>query len=307
MAMMKQSRIKSSDWKRTAFIVGMLALPLLQFAIFFLYVNVNTIRMSFKHISGATGEITPWSIQNYVNFFNELSTLPRYGRALKNSLLFGANDLLLLTISVIFAYFFYKKVRGAKIFRIIFFLPSIISIVIFVMVYKFMFNPNTGNLVGKILGLVMKNPPDFYGGENQVLWITTYCLWVGTGYNILIMGGAMGNLPEDVMEYSRLEGVGYAKELFLIVIPMIWPTISVGILSAFTTMFTLYLQVDLLGSIHGSNIKCESIAYIINSKVKSGQDLEMAATIGVCFTIFAIPFLIVVRKLLDKVNQAFEG
>lgn len=299
-------KMKKSQWKRTAFIVGMLALPLLQFFVFFVYVNIDTIFMSFERVESLT-EVDKWSLGNYREFFRELRMLPQMKRAILNSLAYGFNDIILLVISVIFAFFFYKKVRGAKIFRIIFFLPSIISIVIFVMVYKFMFNPNTGNLVGQILGVFMESPPDFYGGEHQVLWVMMYCLWVGTGYNILIMCGAMGNLPEDVMEYSRLEGLGYARELFQIVIPMIWPTISVGILASLTTMFTLYLQVDLLGSIHGSLIECESIAYLINSKVKAGTNLEMAATIGVCFTIMAIPLIIIVRKSLEKIGESFEN
>ena len=305
---MKQSKIKKTDWKRTAFIVGMLALPLLQFAIFFLYVNVNTIRMSFEYVDPEDiTQVDKWSLRHYERFFRELRTLPQFKRAIINSLRYGFNDLVLLTISVIFAYFFYKKVRGSKIFRIIFFLPSIISIVIFIMVYKFMFNPNTGNLVGKIMGVFSNSPPEFYAGEKQTLWVMMYCLWVGTGYNILIIGGAMGNLPDDVMEYSRLEGVGYARELFQIVVPMIWPTIAVGLLGSLTTMFTLYLQVDLLGGIHGSLIECESIAYLINNKIKSGTELEWAATIGVSFTIIALPFIIIVRKTLDGIGKYFEG
>ena len=303
---MKQTKIKRKDWKRTAFIVGMLALPLLQFAVFFLYVNINTVRMSFEYVEDIT-KVDKWSLRNYERFFRELRTLPQFKRAIINSLRYGFNDLILLTISVIFAYFFYKKVRGAKLFRIIFFLPSIISIVIFIMVYKFMFNPNTGNLVGKIMGVFSDSPPEFYAGEQQTLWVMMYCLWVGTGYNILIIGGAMGNLPEDVMEYSRLEGVGYARELFQIVVPMIWPTITVGLLGSLTTMFTLYLQVDLLGGIHGSNIECESIAYLINSQVKAGTNLEWASAIGVSFTLIALPFIIIVRKSLEKIGKYFEG
>jgi ABC-type sugar transport system permease subunit len=104
-----------------------------------------------------------------------------------------------------------------------------------------------------------------------------------------------------------LEGVGYARELFQVVVPMIWPTIAVGLLGSLTTMFTLYLQVDLLGGIHGSNINCESIAYLINSNIKAGTNLEWAAAIGVSFTIIALPFIIIVRKTLDGIGKYFEG
>ena len=150
------------------------------------------------------------------------------------------------------------------------------------------------------------DPPEWFANTSdyQMPLIMGYCLWVGTGYNILIMGGAMANLPEEVMEYSRIEGVRYPRELFTIVIPMIWPTISVGIIGSVTTMFTLFLQVDLLtggGTFHQST----TIAYMINGIVKGGTDLEWAATLGVCFTIAAIPIIIVVRKTLEKVSDGF--
>jgi ABC-type sugar transport system permease subunit len=155
----------------------------------------------------------------------------------------------------------------------------------------------------------IENAPQFdYGKDYLVVLIMFYCLWVGTGYNILIMGGAMANLPEEVMEYSRLEGVGYVSELFRVVLPMIWPTISVAILGSLTTMFTLFIQVDLLtGGSGGDNNQAYTIAFMINKSISSGSSaaLNYASTIGVFFTVIATPIVIIVRKALDKLNDRF--
>ena len=302
--MAAEKKTGNKNTARTIFIIGMLALPILQYLIFFVYVNIDTILMSFQI---RTLESVEWSLLNYTRFFNELDN-GQIGMAVRNSLLFGLNDLLLLLISVIFSYFFYKKIRWGGFFKIVFFLPSIISIVIFVMVYKYMFDTRLG-IVNPILSLfgVTEFPEWFTGGSpNQMPLIMGYCLWVGTGYNILIMSGAMGNLPEDVMEYSRLEGVDYFTELFAIVIPMIWPTISVGILSSCTTMFTLFIQVDLMTG-GGTFRQSTTIAYMINGVVKGGTDLEWAAALGICFTVVATPIIIIVRTILDKINEKFEG
>ncbi len=301
---MAEVKSKKRNVKRNLFIIGMLAFPVLQYLVFFVYVNINTISLSFQV---RTLEKVEWGLGNYRRFFNELG-LGQIGAAVKNSFLFGLNDLFLLLISLVFSYFFFKKIRGAGVFRIIFFLPSIISIVIFVMVYQYMFDPSMG-VVNKILALFGNtDPPEWFAttSKYQMGLLMGYCLWVGTGYNILIMGGAMGNLPEDVMEYSRLEGVDYFRELFMIVIPMIWPTISVGILSSCTTMFTLFIQVDLMTG-GGTFNQSTTIAYMINGVVKGGTDLEWAATLGICFTIVATPIIIAVRTILDKINEKFEG
>ena len=132
--------------------------------------------------------------------------------------------------------------------------------------------------------------------------IMLYCLWVGTGYNILILGGAIANIPEEVMESARMDGVKMRHELFLFVIPLIWPTISVSILGAATTMFTLFIQVDLLTGRYAP-----TIAYRINSIIAGGKpnELSEAAAIGLIFTIVATPIIILVKKVLDKASESF--
>lgn len=294
---------KKHNWKRTSFIISMLTLPILQFLIFFVYVNIDTVVMSFqeRRLAGIS-----WGLGNYRRFFNELG-LGEIGYAVKNSLLIGLNDLFLLLISVIFSYFFFKKIRAAGFFRIIFFLPSVISIVIFVMVYKYMFDPNIGIVNHILKWFGNENPPEWLANTSnyQLPLVMGYCLWVGTGYNILIMGGAMANLPEEVMEYSRLEGVGYFQELFKVVIPMIWPTISVGILTSVTTMFTLFIQVELITENGGTFHQSTTIGFMINSIVKGGTDFEWAATLGICFTVVAIPIIIGVRKAMEKIGDNF--
>ena len=295
-------KLKTKNAKRIIFIVGMLALPLLQWLVFFVFVNINTITMSFQ--DQRPGADPGFSLVNYRNFFMDLRSTDKFLYAIRNSLLFGLNDLFLLFISLVLAYFFYKKIRWSSFFRIIFFLPSIISIVIFITAYQNMFNMGVIDSMLNIFGF--EELPDWFANTSPWLvpLIMLYCLWVGTGYNILIMGGAMGNLPEDVMEYSRLEGVNYFNEFFRVVIPMIWPTVMVGVLGSITIMFTLFLQVDLMTVNGGTKGQAMTISYMINGYVKS-RDLGRASTYGVIFTIIAMPIIILIRKALDKVSAYF--
>ena len=295
-------KLKTRKTQRIIFIVGMLALPLLQWLIFFVFVNINTITMSFQ--DQRPNADPGFSLVNYRNFFMDLRSTKKFVYAIRNSLLFGLNDLFLLFISLVLAYFFYKKIRWSAFFRIIFFLPSIISIVIFITAYQNMFNMGVIDSLLNTFGI--KELPDWFANTSPWLvpLIMLYCLWVGTGYNVLIMGGAMGNLPEDVMEYSRLEGVNYFHEFFRVVIPMIWPTVMVGVLGSITIMFTLFLQVDLMTVNGGTTGQAMTVAYMINGYVKS-RDLGRASTYGVIFTVIAMPIIILIRKALDKISVHF--
>ncbi|MBR2337445.1 MAG: sugar ABC transporter permease [Clostridia bacterium] len=292
--------------KKLAFAWGMLAYPILQFLVFFVYVNIDSVLMSLTWVQTWRETAIFPTFHFFEKFFRDLfvDKLDQVVFALRNSLLVGLNDIVLVILSVTLAYFFYKKVPGRNTFRIIFFIPSIVSIVIYTMVYKYMFNPTIGP-VSKALQWVFgwneSTTPLWFSQKNGIWMIMLYCLWVGTGYNILILGGAIANLPEEVMESARLDGAKMRHELFLLVIPMIWPTISVSILGAVTTMFTLFLQVELL-----TQGDAPTIAYLINSKIQgSPNSRSEAAAIGLTFTVVATPIILIVKKILDKVSDSF--
>ncbi|MDD7214197.1 MAG: sugar ABC transporter permease [Clostridia bacterium] len=293
--------------KRLIFVWSMLALPILQFVVFFIYVNINSFFMSFQNVNYGTGKIE-WSLVNYKRFFYELTHFDNFRRAILNSLWAGGNNLLLLVLSLVFAYFFYKKVPGGKVFRIVFFIPSIISIVVYTMVYKYMFDSELGpvNKLLQLLGVPDKNIPIWFNDKRYAYSLVMfYCLWVGVGYNILIYGGAMANVSTDVIEYGRLEGVNMRQELFLLIVPMMWPTIAVSLLGCVSVIFSLFIQVQMLtgGGPDNSSI---TIAYIINSQIKgSSANPEWATCIGWCFAVVATPILILMRKGIDKLSDEF--
>lgn len=293
--------------KKLLFVWGMLALPLLQWLIFFVYVNIDSILMSFQAMNYTTGKIE-WTLNNYKRFFYEWNALDTMKNAVWNSVLAGLNNMVLILISLVLSYFFYKKIPGRSFFRIVYFLPSVISIVIYTMVYKFMFDTSVGpiNTILKTFGVAVTDLPKWFGDTNLAFpLVLLYCLWVGTGYNILILGAAMEGLPEDVMEYSKLEGVSRTRELFQIVVPMIWPTLAVAILGSVTTVFTLFIQVELLTE-GGPGGASQTISFLVNSIIKgTNNDLEWGATMGLVFTIVAAPIIIALKKLLDKIGERF--
>lgn len=279
--------------RKLVFIWLLLILPLAHFAIFFLYSNIYSFILSFQTSTGN------WTTINYEEFFSKLFVYQpvggyRYLEPILYSFCLGINDVLLVLISTILAYFIFKKIPGRSIFRIVFFLPSIIAMTIYVLVFKFLLNSDTG------LGTYIPFLSEFLtpGTVAQKFLIPIYCLWVGTGYNILVIGGAMSNVSGEVLENAKLEGVSRRRELFDIIIPMIWPTLTVSFVGSIGVVFTLFVQVQLLtGGAYGT----QTIAYIINSQV--GRNNNMAATLGIVFTIVSIPVILLVKKLLDKLGK----
>lgn len=230
-----QLKTKWADW---GFIAVMLAVPLLNLLIFYFGVNINSVLLAFKENIG--GE-TVFSLYNFQRLFKEFaSSASVVNEALKNTLIFFFLSFIIITpLSLIFAYFLYKKIYGYKIFRFVFFLPSIISATVLTTLYKQLILPD--GVISQLVRLVGGEVPllGYLATEDTALWaIVVYTLWTGFGVNIILFSGAMSKLPEEVMEYAKIDGVGTWRELVQIIIPMIWPTVSTMLTFAIVGLFT---------------------------------------------------------------------
>lgn len=277
----------------------MMAYPVLQFLIFFVYVNIETIRMSFTYFDWQSGE-TVYGLKYYREFFYELVHMNQMKVAIKNSLLVFVNSTFIAQpLGIIFGYLVFKKIPGAKVFKVIFFLPSIISIVVLSMVYKYMWDPTVGPIAAIMRAFGATTIPDFFMDSRFAFpLVLLYCNWAGIGYSVLMIGGSMNRIPEEIIEYGKLEGLGMVKELIFIVIPLVWPMISTSLVLSCTNIFTFFIQVQL---ITGGSGDSTTIAYIINSLVSGGnQQLEKAAAFGLCCTLFAAPLIIIVKTVSER-------
>ena len=126
--------------KRVAFICSFLALSLIHFVIFWAFINVDTIRLTFFRIT-EYGEEIFIGLENYERFFRNIFGGEDRGAMTSfwNSFHAVGINFIILPISIVVAYAFYKKVYGHSFYRIIFFLPSVISIVVLAAAFREMF------------------------------------------------------------------------------------------------------------------------------------------------------------------------
>ena len=134
-----KTETKKNKRKEVLFLFAMLAVPVANWLVFWLYVNFSSIVLAFQ--DARTGAFT---FNNFVTFWDNL-TLPggEIGIAVRNTFLYFATSLfIIMPISLFISYFLYKKIFMYKIFRVIFYLPAIISGVALVAVYSNFINPS---------------------------------------------------------------------------------------------------------------------------------------------------------------------
>lgn len=280
----------------------MLSVGIIQFLIFWVYVNFNSILMAFQ-INTRTG--MHWGLDNFQRFFREFAIADMdLSVAVKNTLLlFVVGTLIGLPVTLLFAYYLFKKVPLAKFFRVIFFLPSIISAAVLVALFKYLMavegplNTIISSIIGKQFDVEWITDEKFSMGT-----ILFYVFWTGFGSNIVLFTGAMHRLPQDVIEYAKIDGVGMARELLQIIIPMIWPTLSTLLVFATAGLFTNSGPVLLFTE---GQFKTMTIGYFIFNQVKNNS-YEYPAAIGLIFTVIGFPIVLLVKWGLGKIYEDVE-
>jgi len=289
--------------KELRFVFFMLLFPLAQFALFWVYVNYQSILLAFK--LEQNGEVF-YTLENFRRFFIELkASTGVMGKLIKNSVsFFPVSVFITLPLSFVFSYFLYKKVPGSSVFRVIFYLPSIISSVSLTMLFRYIVSP-TGPLsvLEKALNIT---PIDFLGVSKYAMkTVLFYTVWSGFGYNIVLLSSSMGRIPKELFESAKIDGAGTFREMVDIVLPLSYGTISTLITLSVANLFTVIGPVILLTS--GMN-NTNTIASFIYYKVKGGSEnaLSYASAVGLVFTAVGLPIVLLVRKVLSSLAENIE-
>ena len=285
---------------QTAFIIVGVFFPIFSFLVFWIPTNISSLLMSFK--TTLNGQVV-YNLDNFRMLIDEFKNpFSQINEALKNTLIFFFFGLLVsLPLCFSFAYFLYKKILGYKIFRYIFYLPSIISGVVLSSVVLFMAKTNGPLAIVWEKCFNSPAPAFFWDSRYAIPSMLVYGLWSGFGSSLIFYTAAMIKIPESIMEYVKIDGANMFVELFRIVIPLVWPTLSIFILSNVVDIFTASGPILLFTQ---GKYKTYTLSFWIYAKTVgiSGQNLEYASAVGLFFTLLASPIALFVKWLMDRIE-----
>lgn len=302
----KKFSFQSGKTRRTLFIILFLVYPIINWLIFFLYVNIDSVKLAFQTYSLSKGKYVNVGFLNFKNVltsFFSADAHPQYRYGIRNSLMiFVWNTFVILPVSLLCAYYFYKKVWGERFFKVVFYLPSIIMPVALCMLFSFMFSTNYGpvNRFLKAIGMGSVIPENgWFGDKNtcfmMVMW---FSLWSGIGYNVIMVAGSMARIPPEVIEAGKIDGITMTKEFTRIIVPLIMPTVSTMFMMGIAVSFSYFLPSQLLTG-GGPSGEGYTIGYLITNRVSSGN-LNEAAAIGWCAAIVGTPLVLLGKFVIDK-------
>jgi multiple sugar transport system permease protein len=165
------------------------------------------------------------------------------------------------------------------------------------------------NLCEYVLGIsgVPKNlltHPEYAFGVNLF-----YVVWIGFGSQLILYSGAMSRIPDSLIEFGELEGISLFKEFFHVVVPMIYSTITVFLVTGVSGIFTGQLALyNFYGKEADPDIRTLGYHFFIMVLGEEARyvDYPYASAAGLLFTFVAAPITLVARHLLEKYGPQVE-
>lgn len=303
---MTVKRKKKINKTRVAFLLFCVAVPVINWLIFYVYCNLSAFTMAFTNSAGK------FSLDNFVRLGNEITNPDSTLRiAIKNTAITFAITVVAFPPKVLVSYFLYKKVPGHNFQRICFFLPSIIFGVAVSMVFSNLMSPRgfIAEWIGQLLNL--DRAPELLADSrfaNYTIW--GQMLWLGFPGDLIIWGGTFARIPEEVLESARVDGVTWWTEFTRIIVPMVWPTVALKMVLMVCGIFSASGAVWLLtGGDYGTHTISSwmySMLLANSGGAYKSNVYNYLSAIGVVMTVIAISLSFTVRKWTGKVFDEVE-
>ncbi len=293
---------KSGDIERGLFLTAILIVPVICFFIFYVAVNFNSIIMAFQSYDTEKSTFYFDGLVNFKEFFKRLSQSTQLKYAIKNSaLILALNIVISMPLCMFVSYCVTEKVPLFGFFKVVLFIPSIVSTFALTMVGR--------QVITYILPKFFGVPFDALVSEEQFITVTLYDLYMGFSANMILYIGAMSSVSKEVSEYSQIDGCGFFGRFIHVVFPAIFPTVTTLLIVQLTNFFVSYGSMfSFTGQF--ANDESYTLGYYLFIMIykASGSigttfsyvEYPLAAAMGVSFTLVAIPIVFGTRYLLQR-------
>lgn len=302
------------------FIYGFLAWPILHFFVFWVCMNFGTFVDSFFEImaDGTTRKFV--GFDNYAEiiriiFGQKDRGIMNYHGVLNSLTLIPLSLLINLPITILFAYGIFKKVPLYNSFRIILFLPAIISSVVLCLAFRLSLDNSSGIIIRLIKAIGLGGdgsqantgiiPVGGFLGNEKTMWgtILVFSVWTGVNGNLIYFSSAMARLPESVFESAELDGATQLRQFGSICVPLIWPTITTMSITLVAGVFSWMMPSLLLTD--GAD-RSTTIGLMISLSVKNDKNNTVISAFGVLVAVFGGVIIMSFRYLMEKLNERVE-
>lgn len=195
--------------------------PVIGFALFGLVPMILAIFMSFMHIEGFSFDGAYFiGFENYSTVLHD----PLFWQSIVNTLYMSVSTFINILLALIVAFLLTKNIRGKKVFRTIYFIPYVCSVVAITVMWRWIFNTNYG-LINGLFTPEGQEPINWWGrADTFIPCLIIMGVWSGTGYGIILYGAALTNVNSSLYEAAKVDGANAFQCFCKVTLPAISPT-----------------------------------------------------------------------------------
>ncbi len=210
---------------RSRFIVACVAPATILAFIFLAIPTFNVFRMSLFRWGGYSPNQEFVGLENFVTLFKDENFL----RSCRNSILL---IVMVTAVTIVFALLFAailtrENLKGLNFFRVIFYIPNILSVVVISAIFSAIYDANNG-LLNSILNIFRGDAEPIYWMGDQKIVIYSLAIamvWQAIGYYMVMYMASMSSISESLYESANLEGASRTKQFFRHNLPLSWTNI----------------------------------------------------------------------------------
>ncbi|GAA3403895.1 carbohydrate ABC transporter permease [Paenibacillus hodogayensis] len=233
------SRLMQNERVWGYFFIAPVSIGLIIFSIIPL---IASLALSFTNWDGS--DAMKWiGLDNFAKLFHDRV----YLKSIRTSTFYAAVTVpASIGLSIIVAVLLNRKMRGNLAYRLIFFLPSVTMPVAIAVVWKWLYNYESG-MINYALGLIGIQGPRWLADEHVVLWsVMIIAIWTAVGHHMIILLSGLQGIPESYYEAASIDGATGMRRFWHITAPLLTPAIFFVLVTSMIGAFQVFDLVFML-------------------------------------------------------------
>lgn len=270
------------------------------FCLFMLYPIIDLIRVSFYSWDGLLGNMEWIGVKNYKTMFGS----DLFWKAFSNTVVYiVAATAFTIVLALFFASVLAKgKIKHKAFFRIVFYFPNILSVVVISGIFNGIYSPDKGilNSVLDILHLEFWKHNWLADSNTVVGAIVVAMIWQAVGYYMVMYVAGMDSIPDSLYEVAELEGANGFQQFFGITLPLTWEVVRVTL--TFFIISNINLSFLLVKAMTGGGPDGASdvLLNIMYQQAYSAGNYGYGMAIGSFLFFFSFIASLIVQKLTNR-------
>ncbi|NWN79116.1 MAG: sugar ABC transporter permease [Bacillus sp. (in: Bacteria)] len=237
---MKKVPASKIGWRDNVLAYTFLGPALLILSVFLVIPSIMAVYYAFTDYYLLTPDLRKFvGFDNFIKLFKD----PIFLKSLSNTLKFVVLVIpLQIGAALGLALLLNKKRKANTFFKVAYFSPVVMSLVVISVLWLYLLNPNEG-MINNVLTHVGLPPQPFLTSPNQAIFTIVFVsVWQGAGFQMLIFLAGLQNIPGDVYEAAQLDGMNKWQRFIYITLPLLKPTSVFIFITTLISAFKLLVQ-----------------------------------------------------------------